>query len=112
MFGSFNASVMPAYACGKMKSDSPDSSDATPPSSVRGTMTTDDAIGFLVVSQNASFGDRTTWSRLHESIFHSVAENGMLSAISADTSLQSSKASALIRPRNMFLYGAYTSEKP
>src|SRR4029079_15843492 len=106
MFGSESASVIPAYAWGKMKSLSPETNDAISVSlSAFGTMTTLATLG-LSSPQYASFLARTSWSRLHDSILSGRAENGMLSAMSAETSLQFWKAEALRMPANRFLYGA------
>src|SRR6266540_6175465 len=110
MLGSLRASVMPLNACGKMKSTSPDFSDANSVSlSVFGTITTCDAIG-LCGPQYLSFFTSVTWSGDHESIFHSREENGMLSWKSAETSLQfvTLLASSREGPVNRVLYGAYT----
>src|SRR5262245_39826161 len=107
MLGSFRASVMPLYACGKMKSLSPDFSELISVSvSAFGTMTTFAAFGVRDESQNLSFGTRMAWSALHESSFHSRPEKGSESWKSAETSLQSWTLLASKRLANRFLYGA------
>src|SRR6201747_1541806 len=105
MFGSLRASVMPLKACGKMKSTSPDLSDASSVSlSALGTITTSEAMGFFG-PQYLSLTSKVTWSGDHAVILYSRPENGMLSAKSAETSLQLATLLASMRPglENRFL---------